>query len=377
MPAAPPQFVAPPASHDPSRPIFRRPGEPPVGGQPPTGGIYGAGPATGPLIPGGIYGVGPSSWQPQGSPSSPMGFPGEDPVRPWPWWIALVGLATAIVAVIAAGIALAAVVGIVTGDTSSVSDYDYLFGLLQDVLWVAVAIGVPLMVVRWIRPEHLGLRGRPLGWSALKAVIVLVGFYVLAAVYAGILGLDENSNQLLKDTGFGDTTAKDVAYAILYPVAAPVAEELLFRGILFKGLRDGLRDRLGRGGAVALAALLSGAIFGGAHLGGGQDAFIPVLIALGVLLALAYEWSGTIYVPILIHAVNNAIATGSSAEPTADWIYAIIVAAPILAVLTAMALARIVRRLPSEPPRSLPPSLTAPPPAWPIDGPQSGRPPGV
>lgn len=307
-----------------------------------------------------------------------LGFPPEDAVRPWPWWVALVALAAAFLAIIGAGVLLAIVgAALLGGGDDALDDYDYLFGLLQDGLWIAVAVGIPLAIVHWIRPEHLGLRGRHLGFSALKLIIVLFGFYLVAAIYSAAMGLDENSNELLKDTGFGDGIGKDLAYAILYPVAAPVAEELLFRGVLFKGLRDGFRAKLGRGIAVGLAALISGAIFGALHLGGGQDKFIPVLVALGVLLALAYEWSGTLYVPIAIHALNNAIATASSSDPTQDWIYGVIAAGPILAVLLAMLLARLVRRLPSEPPQTLPPSFPTAPDTLPGDGPPSDRPLGV
>lgn len=320
----------------------------------------------------------PFDARPLASDGDDFGFPAEDPVRPWPWWISLVGIVTAAAAILFGGVAFAILAEVLGASGDAVNDYDYLFGLFQDALWIGVAVLVPLMVVRWIRPEHLGLRSRPLGWSLLKLVIVIVGFYVVAAVYAQALGLNENDNQLLQNTGFGSSLGKDLAYAILYPVAAPVAEELLFRGIVFKGLRDGLRGSMPRGLAVGIAALISGAIFGSAHLGGGQNDFIPVLIALGVLLALAYEWSGTIYVSIAIHSLNNAIATASSSTPTHDWIYAVIAAGPLLAIGLAKLVELLVRRLPSTPPSTLPPSFPTAPPAWPQqDGPESGRPPGL
>jgi membrane protease YdiL (CAAX protease family) len=345
-------------------PIFLRPGEaPPAHLQPAAGG----------WAPAGI----PGAPQPPAQERDGMGFPAEDPVRPWPWWVALVALAAAFLAIIGAGVLLAIIGAALGGGEDALNDYDYVFGIVQDVLWVAVAIGIPLAIVHWIRPEHLGLRGRHLGFSALKLIIVLFGFYMVAAIYSAAMGLDENSNELLKDTGFGDSLGKDLAYAFLYPVAAPLAEELLFRGVLFKGLRDGFRARLGRGGAVGLAALISGAIFGSLHLGGGQDKFIPVLVALGVLLALAYEWTGTLYVPIAIHALNNAIATASSSDPTHDWVYGVIAAGPILAVLLAVLLGRFIRRLPSEPPPTLPPSFPTAPTTLPSDGPPSDRPLGV
>jgi uncharacterized protein len=368
-----PTFVSPrtpgtPSAPDEGRPLFLRPGQPMPGAHPQPGGEpagWGLGDAPQP---------GATFARPPEPAGGVLSLPAEDEVRPWPWWLALVALAAAFLAIIGASV-LFAIVGAAFGADESdlLKDYDYAFGLIQDALWIAVAIAIPLAVVRWIRPEHLGLRHRPIGASALKLIIMLFGFYLMAAIYSAAMGLDENSNELLKDTGFGKSLGTDLAYALLYPVAAPLAEELLFRGVLFKGLRDGMRARLGRATAVGLAAILSGAIFGALHVGGGQDKFIPVLIGLGVLLALAYEWSGTLYVPIAIHALNNAIATGSSADPVQPWIFGVIAAGPVIAVLLAMFLARLVRRLPSEPPPTLPPSFpTTPPAAW-----GSDRPPGL
>lgn len=349
-PGTAPPSAAQPVSGESGRPTFLRPGAEPAA-----------------FAPGGV--------PPAAVGGGGMGLPPEDPVRPWPWWVAPVGLAVAFAAIFFVSV-LFSIVGAAAGldQRELLDDYDYVFGLIQDALWIAVAIWVPLMMVRWIRPEHLGLRKRPTGAAIGKLLLLLFAFYLLAAIYSAAAGLDENSNELLQDTGFGDSLTRDVALAILYPIAAPVAEELLFRGVLFKGLRDGFRNKWGRGASVAVAALISGTIFGIAHWGGGQDKFIPVLIALGVLLAIAYEWSGTLYVPIAIHAINNAIATGSSSDPTQPWVYAIIAAGPVLAVLTAMAIGRFVRRLPSEPRATLPPSMDP----LPADGPPPAeRPPGL
>ncbi len=72
-----------------------------------------------------------------------MGMPQEDAVRPWPWWLALVALAAAFLAIIAAGVLFAAVGGLLGSADDLLDDYDYAFGLIQDVLWIAVAIGSP------------------------------------------------------------------------------------------------------------------------------------------------------------------------------------------------------------------------------------------
>ena len=82
-------------------------------------------------------------------------------------------------------------------------------------------------------------------------------------------------------------------------IAAPISEEVCFRGMLFGGLREKL-PRLA-------AALLSGLIFGGLHALTGVTA-VPPLIVFGFLLALLYEKTGSIVPGIILHMLNNSVA---------------------------------------------------------------------
>lgn len=77
-------------------------------------------------------------------------------------------------------------------------------------------------------------------------------------------------------------------------VLAPVYEELLFRA----GLYRFCRQRLGRGWAL----VISGVCFGALH--GNWAGFLP-LAMLGMGLALAYEATGSIRVPIIAHGLFN------------------------------------------------------------------------
>jgi membrane protease YdiL (CAAX protease family) len=75
---------------------------------------------------------------------------------------------------------------------------------------------------------------------------------------------------------------------------APVNEELLFRRALFHYLRQ----RFGRAPALLVSGLVFGAIHG--HLAG-----FPALTLLGIALAVAYEKTGDIRVPIVAHGLFN------------------------------------------------------------------------
>lgn len=80
-------------------------------------------------------------------------------------------------------------------------------------------------------------------------------------------------------------------------VLAPLAEEVIFRGFLFRNLRDAV----GRG----LALVISGFAFALVHF---EPTLVLPLTALGVALALLFEWSGSLWVPVVVHALWNLLA---------------------------------------------------------------------
>lgn len=77
-------------------------------------------------------------------------------------------------------------------------------------------------------------------------------------------------------------------------VAAPLVEELLFRGILFRGLRRSFR--------AVWAVLASAAVFAIVHP---PVSWIPVF-GLGVITALAVERTRSVWSAVLVHAIYNA-----------------------------------------------------------------------
>ena len=89
-------------------------------------------------------------------------------------------------------------------------------------------------------------------------------------------------------------------------VFVPTAEELLYRGLVFGGLRR--RSRL-------LAYALSVAVFCAIHVMGYWGRYEPLHLLLcfvqyipaGLVLAAAYAFSGSVFAPILIHTAVNLI----------------------------------------------------------------------
>jgi membrane protease YdiL (CAAX protease family) len=129
--------------------------------------------------------------------------------------------------------------------------------------------------------------------SALKYMGLTVVLYLAFNFFYSVVITEPHQEDIAK--GFGAIPVQ----ILLIVIAAPVTEELCFRGMLFGGLREKL-PRIG-------AALICGLIFGALHAITGISA-VPPLIVFGFLLALLYEKTGSIVPGILLHMLNNSIA---------------------------------------------------------------------
>jgi membrane protease YdiL (CAAX protease family) len=86
-------------------------------------------------------------------------------------------------------------------------------------------------------------------------------------------------------------------------VVAPIVEEIMFRGVLYRHVRDATH----RSGAVSVvvSALLVNMLFAVVHPQGLLAA--PLLASLACGFVLAREWRGTLLPGILAHAINNTV----------------------------------------------------------------------
>jgi membrane protease YdiL (CAAX protease family) len=162
------------------------------------------------------------------------------------------------------------------------------------------AVHVAVLTRRGIGWHAFGLRpiGRRwaigAGLAGLGCVVLLAG--VVAAVQHGLDRPIVNPQAgVIAPDGFSWW-----GLALMVPlggVAVPMAEELMFRGLVYRWLRVRW--------PVAPSAVASALLFGVVHgqLEVGIGAFV-----VGIILALAYERSGSLWPPIIIHAVQNSVS---------------------------------------------------------------------
>lgn len=147
------------------------------------------------------------------------------------------------------------------------------------------------------RLERLGLGG--ISGRTVKIALAGWGVYLLlAAAIAPLLQpeQDEIARQLDDVAG----TIAIIVAGLLIVVAAPLSEEIFFRGFVFAGLRNSV--------PFWAAALVSAAFWGALHLTGGNIGVVVQLTVFGVVLAYLYERSGSLWAPMIAHAINNGIA---------------------------------------------------------------------
>ena len=209
----------------------------------------------------------------------------------------------------------------------------------QNLALVGAAYGFALLFGRPAASDF-GLRRAPIRRSAGLLVAVWVGFFVLSAIWAVALGLDETQD-LPDELGANGPLFNVLAVVVLITVIAPLGEELFFRGFFFGALRNWH--------GPWLAAILTGAVFGLIHTGSSPVGYLVPLAFFGIGLCLLYEWTGSLYPSIALHALNNSIALGANL----DWSWQIpvmMVGSTIAALACAWLLARALGARDTAPP---------------------------
>jgi membrane protease YdiL (CAAX protease family) len=214
------------------------------------------------------------------------------PYATWGPQMAVGGVLLALGAGILLGIPAVVIDNPVEGDLSTAANVIVQLATALGFLLVPVAVATrwgEAPVGRGLR--RLGLRGfRPV---ALLWMLAAVGAYLLfAGIYSALFGAPEQEDIA---ESFGTVPVQ----VLLIVLAAPISEEVCFRGMLF----GGLRTRLPR----LAAALVSALIFGALHAITGLTA-VPPLIFFGFVLALLYERTGSIVPGIILHMLNNSAA---------------------------------------------------------------------
>lgn len=229
-------------------------------------------------------------------PRPPDGWAQQAPTPPVPW--------RAREAIVVALLALAGALVLTLPLSLLVADED----LIVASIIVVVELSLAASAVLWIRARHhrgagaLGL-GRP-GAATVRAGVAngLLGLglaqFVVGPIVIGLArAIRDRPVELPRQIDFDRPGALVLAITGIGVVAiAPLAEEIFFRGFLYRAMR--------RWAGVQPAGALSAAIFAAAHA---QPLIMPSIFVLGIVLARSVERHGSLVPAIVAHALFNAV----------------------------------------------------------------------
>ena len=223
-----------------------------------------------------------------------------------PWGLADVALALGVLIIAAIFIIVPALVAaaIIADDPDHLMDDPEALAILlgANLVLEAALIGVALIfsVGKYrCRLGDLGFRLPQKGGLWLP-IAVLFAAYFIVSVYFGIVTVIDweplEPESTVPEAVFDSPVALPIA-AVLALLFAPLMEEAFFRGFVFGSLRS-------RWGLLS-GALASGLLFAALHFDVGT--LVPFTL-IGVLFALAYAYSGSLFAAVVAHFLFNAVS---------------------------------------------------------------------
>lgn len=190
-----------------------------------------------------------------------------------------------------------------------------LFAMLtmQDIL-AFILPAVVTMAIIYRRPFHVMGLDRAPSWLAITIVIV---FYVIslpamnwlvemnkamslpswmAGIEQAMRAAEDSAAEVTQEMLNINSVGQLILCVLVVGVMAGLSEEMLFRGALLRTMQD---SRLGNHAVVWITAFLFSAL----HMQ--FYGFVPRML-LGVWLGYLFVWTGSLWVPIIAHTLNNS-----------------------------------------------------------------------
>lgn len=167
-------------------------------------------------------------------------------------------------------------------------------------LFGVAALLAALKGARGLADFGLALRIRDASWLLVGAVFSVVANIVLVLPLQALRGEEESAQDVVRL--FEETAGwKRVVFVVAVGLVAPVAEELLYRGVLLRALQ--------RRFTVVQAVAASGLLFGLMHLLGDPSSYptLAALVLLGVFSGVLAVRSGCLSRSIYLHAGFNLL----------------------------------------------------------------------
>lgn len=155
--------------------------------------------------------------------------------------------------------------------------------------------------MRWLMFSRLKLKSLFFAFFAYLGFLpIMVLSVVVAAVVLFYFGLSPQAHPLTQVL-LGEHSAFTTVVLVVFAVfIAPFCEELFFRAVLYRYLKKRC--------SMVPALVVTSLLFALAH--GNVMQVVPIFM-VGMALGLIYERTGSIFAPMVFHAMNNAVSVGA------------------------------------------------------------------
>lgn len=170
---------------------------------------------------------------------------------------------------------------------------------------VAIFILLFIAIIIWARQLYRKYNQVPIRknirWSTILGgyVIIMVAEYILGTLNILIYHQTETANNQSLMQILGGNPLVTVVFSISVFTLTPIAEELIFRGVLM--------NMFFKPSTFWPKVILSGVVFSLDHLSTNVISFL-IYCMLGMVLAYVYRRTGDIRNSMLLHGLNNLIA---------------------------------------------------------------------
>ena len=225
-----------------------------------------------------------------------------------PAWVYGVFLAVEVVVSLAVGALIK--IGVPLNSVNPVI-FNTVLSVIVYILSLIVVIGVPFLVKkRRTTLSNLGVNDWPTFLEIFISPFAFVAYFLLTMVTMSIARVvflvDMQQKQAIPfSQSMLATHWQFIMAFVVLVVLAPIVEELLYRGYLYGKLRNSF--------SIWLSIIVTSIAFGAAHLWVGPDSPLQWAVTvdtftLSLVMCATREYTGAIWVPIMMHMAKNGIA---------------------------------------------------------------------
>ena len=165
-------------------------------------------------------------------------------------------------------------------------------GLVKETLWGVVGYAMMLPI--------LGV-----GVILVFVLLAVQAYFATSAGSDPFAGTSGGAHPIVLEIAKGGWQVR-ILLVTLAAVAAPIVEETMFRGVLYRQLRTS-STTLGIALSITLSIFITSFLFAAIHPQGWVA--VPALMAIAIGMNLMREWRGTLLPSMVVHSVSNGIVT--------------------------------------------------------------------